>query len=717
MIPLRLSLRNFLSYRTDAPVLDFNGIHVASLCGDNGHGKSALLDAITWSLWGQARTRSQSELIFHGEDEMQVELEFIMADTEYRVSRRFRKSGRGRQGATILELYIKTASGHEPITGNTVRETEQKICTLLSMEYDTFVNSSFIMQGRADIFTTSTPSRRKELLGDILGLGRYDTLAEKSRIKSRDSDASVGRLEIEINSINRELANKDQYIARLNAAERDNTLIGESKREKETEKSRLNGQVQQLQVVKTKLDMLISDKHRIDVGITSLQTKIQEQNKHLDDISQKSLMLSTFEDDLMQINVSSGEDDLVTKEYEQKGAEIQLLESQGNHLRSNNDTLRSEMEDLRRKVDMLSSMGEEAPCPLCGQPLGEEGCKHLAQSYEQEGKLKVDSFRHNEKLIRDYDLQINELKSDIEKAKATINDLVSARDQKRKHLIQLIADAKASRESMNHITSMVERDKLELEGLIVELDKVTNSIPHLESEISDLPEISMNVYKIESEMQKLINQQEELLREIGAMQESIDRCSRLESELVEKTETFNFNAYNKGIFDQLAIAFGRNGIQALVIEQAIPELEEYANHLLGKMTDHRMNIRLETQRENSSGGEPRETLDIRISDELGTRSYETYSGGEAFRVNFALRLGLSKLLSSRAGAPMPTLFIDEGFGTQDSYGLERLVEAIRMIQDDFQRIIVITHMQELKEVFPVRIEVSKTSRGSTFVVS
>ena len=192
----------------------------------------------------------------------------------------------------------------------------------------------------------------------------------------------------------------------------------------------------------------------------------------------------------------------------------------------------------------------------------------------------MDSFRHNEKLIRDYDLQINELKSDIDKAKATINDLVSARDQKRKHLIQLIADAKASRESMNHITSMVERDKLELEGLIVELDKVTNSIPHLESEISDLPEISMNVYKIESEMQKLINQQEELLREIGAMQESIDRCSRLESELVEKTETFNFNAYNKGIFDQLAIAFGRNGIQALVIEQAIPELEEYANRLL-----------------------------------------------------------------------------------------------------------------------------------------
>ena len=63
---------------------------------------------------------------------------------------------------------------------------------------------------------------------------------------------------------------------------------------------------------------------------------------------------------------------------------------------------------------------------------------------------------------------------------------------------------------------------------------------------------------------------------------------------------------------------------------------------------------------------------------------------------------------------MPTLFIDEGFGTQDAAGLERLVEAIKAIQDDFQKIIVITHIEELKEAFPVRIEVTKTERGSTF---
>ena len=56
MIPLRLKLENFLSYR-DAVELDLQGVEVACLCGDNGHGKTALLDAITWALWGGARGR------------------------------------------------------------------------------------------------------------------------------------------------------------------------------------------------------------------------------------------------------------------------------------------------------------------------------------------------------------------------------------------------------------------------------------------------------------------------------------------------------------------------------------------------------------------------------------------------------------------------------------------------------------------------------------
>ena len=103
----------------------------------------------------------------------------------------------------------------------------------------------------------------------------------------------------------------------------------------------------------------------------------------------------------------------------------------------------------------------------------------------------------------------------------------------------------------------------------------------------------------------------------------------------------------------------------------------------------------------------RETLDIILSDELGSRPYELYSGGEAFRADLALRIALSRLLARRAGAALQTLFIDEGFGTQDAHGRENLIEALHMIKDEFALVLIITHIDELKEHFPARIQVLK----------
>jgi exonuclease SbcC len=170
------------------------------------------------------------------------------------------------------------------------------------------------------------------------------------------------------------------------------------------------------------------------------------------------------------------------------------------------------------------------------------------------------------------------------------------------------------------------------------------------------------------------------------------------------------------LYGELVQIFGKNGIQAIIIENAIPELEDEANRILARVSDNAMHLTLETQRDTRSGNVA-ETLDIKISDTLGTRNYEMFSGGEAFRINFALRIALSKLLARRAGARLRTLVIDEGFGTQDSQGLERLVEVIKAIREDFAKIIVITHLRELKNAFDTHIEVKKDpERGSWYQV-
>ena len=172
-------------------------------------------------------------------------------------------------------------------------------------------------------------------------------------------------------------------------------------------------------------------------------------------------------------------------------------------------------------------------------------------------------------------------------------------------------------------------------------------------------------------------------------------------------------------YGDLAIAFGKGGNQALLIAASVPLLEQEANLLLSRMTDNRLSLTLETRRakRSSRDAEQVETLEVYIADELGTRSYELFSGGEKFRINLALRIALSKLIAWRSGSPLTTLFIDEGFGTQDLSGQEKIVEVINSIQEDFQLIIVITHIDEIKEAFTLRIEVSKTEQGSSFIMA
>ena len=112
---------------------------------------------MTWCLWGQARTgsRNYDALIAYGETECRVELDFQAQGQTYRVIRRRLRSGRGR---TELDLFTLNDAGQpRPITGNSVRDTDARIRRLVGMDYDTFVNSAFLLQGRSDEFTRKTP--------------------------------------------------------------------------------------------------------------------------------------------------------------------------------------------------------------------------------------------------------------------------------------------------------------------------------------------------------------------------------------------------------------------------------------------------------------------------------------------------------------------------------------------------------------------------------
>jgi len=209
-----------------------------------------------------------------------------------------------------------------------------------------------------------------------------------------------------------------------------------------------------------------------------------------------------------------------------------------------------------------------------------------------------------------------------------------------------------------------------------------------------------------------------LRSEVGAARQRVDVLERQRQRhkaLVAQREEL---ARQAGLYKQLEKAFSKDGVPALLIEQALPQIEAKANEVLDRLSGGNMTVRFVTQSsyKDKRREDLRETLDIQISDSAGPRDYEMFSGGEAFRVNFAVRLALSEVLAQRAGARLQTLVIDEGFGSQDAMGRQRLIEAINLVRQDFAKILVITHIDELKDAFPNRIEVEKSGRGSTLRV-
>ncbi len=249
---------------------------------------------------------------------------------------------------------------------------------------------------------------------------------------------------------------------------------------------------------------------------------------------------------------------------------------------------------------------------------------------------------------------------------------------------------------------------LEAERLRHELAAATadRAIVEGRARLDRLPDWQREAAAAEAEIKRLREEERARHAEVGRLGNELARLAAEAAKLAAREGEWKAAIEDVQAFKELTQAFGKEGIQALIIENALPELEEEANRLLARISDNRMHVRLATQREKKTGGVA-ETLEIHISDEVGTRNYELYSGGEAFRVNFALRLALSRLLARRAGARLQTLVIDEGFGTQDDRGRERLVEAINGVADEFERILVITHIRELKDAFNTQIEVTK----------
>ncbi len=752
MIPLRLELRNFLAYKNPAP-LDFTGLHVAVLIGDNGAGKSSLLDAITWVLWGRARARKDEELVHQGQSEMRVEFTFALGADTYRVIRA-KRLGKGAGG--LLDLQAQLDGKWNSLTEATIPKTQEKITRLLRLNYETFVNSAYLVQGKADEFTGKRPAERKQVLADILGLQEWERYEDRAKARLKTLEQHLAGLDAVLSEIEADLARRPEYERELSAAQARVIEVNERLRTAETEWARIDAARQALLGLQRQADELTRRLRDAEGELAALDADLAEARARADTAALTRAIDQT-ERRLRQLDGIEAERDRLTEARRLNAERV-------GQLRGQNEAAQQEAEGLKKRVAAADDEAKqslqrvqkaaqaevarlearvanlqsatEARCPTCGQPLTEAQRHGLIAELRAEAEARrAQAEAEAQELDARHAQLLSELNREIEARRSLYRENQAQLKTLADEQARLDRDLQAFAAELTEkpaLTQQLGEFKSALSQASAAQEKITALLQRREKWARARGDAEQALAQLEAEA----GQHRAVLREADAKQRALDalrqedtltkarlgaaeqklRALESQAQLREaKRAERQQLAESKGLHEELREAFGKKGVPALIIEAAVPEIEAAANRLLGRITDGRMNVRFRMQKE-TQAGETRETLDIEIADELGTRAYEMYSGGEAFRVNFAIRIALSQLLARRAGTQLHTLIIDEGFGVLDAVGRERLVEAINAVQDDFDRILVVTHIDELKDAFPARIEVTKTPEGSEITV-
>ncbi len=846
MIPIRLKLSGFLSYR-DPVEVDFSSFSMACISGHNGAGKSSLLDAFTYSLFGQARKTGEA-LINAASDTAEATLTFDYEGNQYRIQRIL---PRGK--STTLEFQIWDGAGWRPLTERSTRETQAKIEQTLRLDYETFVNASFFLQGKADQFTQQRPGDRKRILASILGLDQWDTYRERTAERRKALEREVDQVDGRLAEINAELSEETDRKARLSGLE---AQLKEVSANREAQKTAFDTLKQMESLLRREREMTdkaaatleslrqkrasvaarLADKQaereeqadflaraeEIEAAYRAwtearaaleafekVAAQFREQEKRrqpfLDEINSERVRLeqerlalreqySAISKQLLVIGELEKERERAAEslaEAEEKVHQREALRARLDEMRQRQAALKAENEGLKAQMQAMDARiknleaTEAGECPLCGQELSPEHREATIEGLRAEGKVFGDQWRANRAETETLAGQVAELEAqakslseaEIERVRLTAQisalaeRLETARQagaawesggkirlQEVESLLNGEKFAAGARSELSKIDEeltalgydaaahdaarQAELDGRESEAALRHLEAARAALKPLDDEIASLSEqlstlngeldSAEDAYAeaaarlaaqeaqlpklddVESALYRLQEQENRLRNEVGM---AVQLVKVLDDRRAQKAQ---YSARREELAAEIARhktlerAFGKDGVPALLIEQALPQIEEKANELLDRLSNGSMSVRFVTQAsyKDKKRDDLKETLDIVISDPAGERDYEMFSGGEAFRVNFAIRLALSEILAQRTGARLQTLVIDEGFGSQDAEGIQRLIEAINTVRSDFAKILIITHLDELKDAFPNRIEVEKGERGS-----
>ena len=701
MITLKkLQLHNFLSHKNT--IIIFKEDEKILIDGKSGSGKSSIVEAIVWSLYGEARVENRS-LVKHGEKSASVIINLYddENETHYEINRGTTDKAKN----TLNVQESDDGSNYTPIKANGLRDIQEYLeKNLLRASYTLFINSIAYPQDNINNFVKQTASKRKDLLLEIANVADFDLYYNRSRDLLTLKNEEKVRIETSINTNLGFIESNKPYVINENGIITELFNVQASIDAKTKERDDLIQKGKEIDLAREKITKIQAQLSTKKVEVETLSEQKKKKEEKIQGI--KGIDIEKIKEKVWEGNVLKEKKAVLDGKIKQDYERTNRL----NAILSDKPTDRDyDGEVLEINKNLIPLIKDSGKCP------SGDKCPFVVPIQNQINYLsekineKIAAKAKLEKEKTEYMRKISEippftlLPEEREIAKRLEEDLLSY------HSFEVaLQNAEYEMKELPVLSTEFaemegreEKLKLEIDCLFVELKMETKD----QEGGTPIEVIERRVLELRNAINDLLALSTSLNSKLAISKNARETISKIEEKI--KNEQDDLSKVNSSL-DALYLikeAFGSKGLKTVVIDYLIPRLEDKINDILSKLSDFR--VQLDTQKGTADGEGTIEGLFINIFNDRGEQfDFANYSGGERLKITVAISEALASL--QKCGFRI----MDEVFIGLDEESVEHFAEVMDQLQEKFKQIICISHLRTIKDLFDSRVEIIKINGGS-----
>jgi len=668
-LPISFEFDNMFSYG-EGNKIDFTQMDgVLGLFAPNTSGKSSIFDALSFCVFDKCSRAFKADHIMNNrKKKFNCKFHFTIDSVDYFIEKTAYRTNRGAVKVDV-EFWKEEDGVKTSLNGEQRRDTSGIIRQYLG-SYEDFVFTCLSLQGNNSVFIDKSQSERKDLLAQLMGLNIFDKLYTYGNDEIRETNALLRKFK------------RDDFTQELADLENKQVVVRKEVDGVEKEEQQLK---KQLDTFDTELEQQYEKLHSVDESLD-----IEQINNQLKENQEQTLSLTTncedYKNELLQVQSDIESVRTTLTEYTNIEGEYQEWIQR----KKERDSVITEIDKHKVKVEHTLKRLDTAKNNL-----------HFEVNDECQSCLNN---------VEKFNTEYNNILTELQEQKMTAKTLVETKKSyeyvdTKSYLEEKYNDYKELTERLN--TTLLKEEKLnssiaECSTKIEHLEKVkemldgkvdeyhTNKTKIKENQETRKVITELKSHREEKKKEYTTSQEKikKLYNEIGSIDNKIEELQRKieeAKELENKIEAYQY----------YLDAVKRDGVPYELITKTIPIIQNEVNNILQQIVDFNMNIEVDGK-----------SINAKLVYEDREWPLEMGSGMEKFISGVAIRVALMNI----SNLPRPNfLALDEGFGVLDSDNFNSLFMLFQYLKSQFQFIVVISHLDSMRDIVNDFIEIQKVN--------